>query len=607
MTDNVIVCGKLDNRISFESVQQRELISVRRIASDNPNEIKKVKYLPISTDGRRIMCDGKTWHAEEFLDSLQRAENGRLVVLTLKEYLLILESISIRDIRLSVLELDYPIFEDITYNSSLRVNLDVLNKLLRKVESLGIQGGSLARDQSCKNLHAVARKLRFKNGLDRCFFFAYKEGYQEVFKLREAREDRTIIAFDFNSMFADCMKGQFCEPRNIRYRAFAERRVEPQDLQEGIYRVLLRGAKEGFFLDKHPFLYKLIGKTHRFRLAKGDSVETILFKNEIEYYKKFFCVIEIKEGICSSKTISHPLYNKATSQFSRRKYYKSRLDTIMESYCKVSLQMMHSATNQRVLKKKRFDSMRDVLDFLSINFQLSFASHASFAYVERFLRKSKYFHLKEVGQQLELSYLDIAADSLVFSLSAKVVANARVKMIQTIERFLESKSVEICYANIDSIHISIKNSDLEEFLRQHKDLISDEIGCLKIQAVADEGYWFDVGRYWLKKGGKVVLFRNKEFNHPRARDQFAKKRKVIVLSKSEAFSHVGCRFVSIENSFSYSKRLKADSPEKMVEFERYSFQEVSSAAAADIAEANELMKSKRIKADLFRRIARDAS
>jgi len=180
-------------------------------------------------------------------------------------------------------------------------------------------------------------------------------------------------------------------------------------------------------------------------------------------------------------------------------------------------------------------------------------------------------------------------------------------MMQTIERFLESESVEICYANIDSIHISIKNSGLEEFLRRHKDLISDEIGCLKIQAVAEEGYWFDVGRYWLKKGGTVVLFRNKEFNHPRARDQFAKKRKVIVLSKSEAFSHVGCRFVSIENSFSYSKRLRVDPADKMVEFERYNFQEVNNAAAADVAEASEVMKSKKIKVDLFRRIARTVS
>jgi hypothetical protein len=52
------------------------------------------------------------------------------------------------------------------------------------------------------------------------------------------------------------MRGDFCEPRSIRYRTFADVTVGPEELDEGIYRVVLRGANDGFFLDKHPFLYK---------------------------------------------------------------------------------------------------------------------------------------------------------------------------------------------------------------------------------------------------------------------------------------------------------------------------------------------------------------
>jgi hypothetical protein len=603
MGDAFIVCGKLDNFISFGLKEPRRLSVTRRIASDNPNKVKKVAYLPISTNGNQVLHQGGISDAEDFLDEMSGFEGRRLIVLTRKEYLLILEKISLRDIRVSVFEIDYRIFTDVRFNPSLRVNFDILNRLLRKIDSLGIISGSFAKDQSLRNLHSVARKLRFKNSLDRNFFFAYKDGYQEVFILKEERSDRAIIALDFNSMFADCMKGEYCEPRSIRYRSFADDDAVPDKLEEGIYRVVLHGAKDGFFLEKHPFLYKRLGKSYRFRLNPGDSVEIVLFKNEIEYYGAFFREVEVKEGFSSSKTVAHPLLAKANGLYEKRRYYRLRGDAVMENYCKMSLQMMHSSTNRRIFKRKRFDSLRGALDFLSSEFQLNFDEGSGLSDYHRFFHNNKYFSLKNSGGSLVLTYLDIEADSLLFSLSAKIVANARIKVIKTIERLLGHRSVEICYSNVDSIHISLEMDEVENFIERHRDLISDDIGCLKIQAIADQGYWFDVGRYWLKKDGKVVLFKNMKFNYKGASSEFVRKRKIFVLSKSAAFSHVGYRFANLVNSFSYSKRVKADLTGASVGFERYLFPEVESAEAADITEAEELMKSKKLKADLFQRIS----
>lgn len=603
ISKDVIVCGKFDNHISFNTPETENLSKARRIAADNPNKIKKTNYTPISTNGSKVLHQGAIFEIEDFLDALPDNDGGQLIVLTLKEYLLILDKISLRNVSVSIFEINYPLFTNIKYNTSLRANIALLNKLLKKVEHLKMKGSTFSRDQTLHHLHSIARKLRFKNGFDHFFFFAYKEGYQEVFKLKEERADKVIIAFDFNSMFADCMKGDFCEPRSICHRTFTDHSIDPAQLDEGIYRVVLKGAKESFFLDHHPFLYKRLGKSYHFRLNHGDSVEAVLYKNEINYYKSFFQEVDVKEGFCSNRTLTHPLLDNALSLYTRRRYFKSRGDEVMQNYCKMSMQLMHSSTNQKVFKTKYFNSLHAVLSFLSSEFQLNFNEEINTAEIRNFFKKSKYFNLDKDKRGIRLVYLDIKADSLLFSVSAKIIANARIKLLETIERFLGHNSVEICYSNIDSIHISIDKSEVDRFLTLHKDLISDDLGKLKIQAIADQGYWFDVGRYWLKKNGKVVLFKNKNFNYKGAKNEFISKRKVYSLTKSEAFSHLDFFFANLENSFSYSKRVKPSSTEQSLAFERYTFAEVKSIETANFTEANELMKSKKLKVSLFRHIS----
>lgn len=299
-----IICGKLDNFVSLDPANKVDLEKIVRISATNPNKLKKIDYTPFSTNGSIVFYENKVWTVDDFLDEITRKKKKHLIALTSKEVINILEKSAARNIHISILEIAYPIFSDIKYSSNLRANYLLLLKLLKKIDHLGILGPTFASDQTARHLYSIARKLRFKNGFDKFFFFAYKEGYQEVFKLTEERNDRKIIAFDFNSMFAYCMGGSFCEPKSI-YHVKVNSNKKPELLADGIYHVILRGAKNSWFLGLHPFLFKRFRRTNRFRLEENGSVETILYKDEIIFYSKFFQEVVVLEGLCSDGLVEH--------------------------------------------------------------------------------------------------------------------------------------------------------------------------------------------------------------------------------------------------------------------------------------------------------------
>ncbi|MGV7209338.1 hypothetical protein ACLB1G_15945 [Oxalobacteraceae bacterium A2-2] len=600
MMFDYIICGKLDNRIDLGPFSPRAVAKVR-LPEPRKARGRQPATLPISVDERVIRFDGATWEPEGFLSMIASKGVGRLLVLTTREYLHIVERAAAYGLRVDVFETSFPIFADIRYSSCLRTNLDVLTKNLRKLHQLGIHSSSLSKDLSQRYLRTAARKLRFKNGYDREFFFAYKDGYQEVFKLKEERPDRVIIALDFNSMYLDSMKGQFCDPASIEYRDFRDSPHIPHDLSNGIYRVRLQGAKQSFLLDHHPFRYKRLGRSYYFRMHCGDTIETLLHKDEISYFASYFERIEIIEGLCSSDTIEHPLLMKGVELYAQRLYHRKRGDRVRERLSKVSLQHMHSATNQKRFAKRCFGSMEEVRDFLSVRFAMNLDS-IGLEGVADFVTRHKYFELTRIHQGYQLSYLDVDARNNIFSLSAQVVANARLKMIRTLECFLSHPSVELCYANVDSIHLSIHRDEVGAFFDQNHEMISDQLGALKIEAIADQGYWFDVGRYWLKKDGEVVLFKNKGFNHNAVSAPFVCRRKVSDFSETPAFSHLRTYVTKLENTFTYHKMLQHTTGQEF-RFVRFKYADISELDIANLTEAREQLNSMKTKVALFRSIS----
>ncbi|WP_460427381.1 hypothetical protein [Azotobacter armeniacus] len=572
-------------------------LHVERMALD-----RRAATLSVSAGENGVWFDGRPWELETFLAMAAAKGIQRLLVLTSREYLQIVERAAAHKLRVDVFETNFPVFSDIKYSSCPRTNHDVLTKYLRKLDQLGIHSGSLSKDLAHRYLRATLKKLRFKNGYDRHFFFAYKDAYQEVFKLKEERPDRVIIALDFNSMYLDCMKGRFCNPASIEYKDFRGSAAEPNDLASGIYRVRLLAARQSFLLDHHPFRYKRLGYSYYFRMNCSDTIETLLHKDEISYFAIFFERVEIIEGLFSVDTIEHPLLSKGLDLYAERMYHRRRGDRIKENLCKVTMQHMHSATNQKRFAKMFFDDIEQVRDFLSTRFAMNLNTIGPDEIAD-FLTRHKYFSLTCTPQGYQLSYLDAGASSVVFSLSAQVVANARIKMLKMLDRFLSYRSVELCYANVDSIHLSIHRDEVDGFFEQNRDMISDQLGALKVEAIADQGYWFDVGRYWLKKDGDVVLFKNKGFNQEAAADPFVCRRKVSNFIEMPTFAHLRTYVTKMENSFTYHKRVEHRTSEES-RFVRFRYEEIKELHTANLTEARERLSSMKEKVELFRRISK---
>lgn len=601
----MIICGRFDPRIALERDHIAKSRGVRRIVAPNPNNIRPFEFTPIATDGRYVLHEGVTEELDTFLASHASSGRPTLIVLTNRELIAILEAASLRGCKLYSFENRFPLFPKLNHATSLTANLAKLIKLLRKVRQLGIVASSFSHDQSTKYLHRIARALKFKNGLDRFFFFSLREGHQEVYKHIEERPERVIVALDFNSMFADCLRGNFCDPRDLRHCVLDQTPSELEMLDEGIYRVILRGAQPGFFQDYHPFLFRRLGRSFHFRLNTGDSVEALIHKSELLYYARFFDAVDVKEGFCSRRTIAHPLSKAAERLYARRQHARSRGDETLEKFCKASLQLMHSATNQRQYKRTQFAYPRELRDFLASTFSLSLDSQVSPEDLQNFLNRTEYFGVSENTGGFQLHHLNIDSASTLYCLSSGVLANARVKLLTAIERFNTYDTVEICYANIDSVHISIHRDRLEGFISQFKDLIGSSLGLMKVEAIAERGYWFDVGRYWLLKDGRVVQFRNKSFNYAHSKEPFIKCRVAYSHHEAEAFSHLRPFVRRIENSFSYTKRL--DLPKNgTTNFVRFPFEEIKNSVEMNVAEAQEMLRSRGRKIELFEKLSREA-
>lgn len=68
------------------------------------------------------------------------------------------------------------------------------------------------------------------------------------------------------------------------------------------------------------------------------------------YYKKFFDGVELLEGFCNTKTISHPSKNDAIETYKERLHYKSKDNRILCDLAKYKLITMHSSTNPKNFK-----------------------------------------------------------------------------------------------------------------------------------------------------------------------------------------------------------------------------------------------------------------
>jgi len=592
-----IICGKFDNCIDMNIPN----IKKTRIGSINPNKLTKNKYIPISTNGRMVKFEDKIYSIDDLFRFLHINNINDLIVLTGYEKNLILEKSIDFDIKIHVFEFIYPIFNEIRYISNIEKNYSKLLEVIKIIDNLGIKGKTLGNNLSTNNLFKIERKLRFKNNLDYFFTFSYKGGYQEVFKLKEERSDRIVIAFDFNSMYASNMDGYFLEPRYIKYINLRGKNINIENLKNGMYRVILKRPKDTFFLKFHPFKYVRLRSSFYFNLEKEQCIEILIFKNEIEYYGSFFESIDIIEGFYSNKKIKHPLYEYAKSMYIDRTQYTINY---MKSLCKFKLVTIHGSTNMKNYINLYFKTKSEMIDYVSSKFMIQFPEDMSEDYKLSLICDSNIFSFQKKNNTYKAKIINYNSHSVIYSLSSQIIANSRIKMLKTIELFLKHESVEICYCNIDSLHISIKKDEVDSFLQHNSNLISNKLGCLKIESISNKGYWFDIGRYWLLGDNGVDIFKNVYFNRKGNKTPFIKDAKVKYIYKSESFSYVKSIYISLYNSFSYSKKVNVDNKNiDNIDFFRYNHHEINELDVAKQSYTKEILSSKKLKIDLYNKLS----
>lgn len=598
---NNVVCGPNDPIILLDQACDERHKTINRIWSKNPNQLRTKEFIPFGTNGCIVYDGHQDIDARDFLIK-NKQEKSFLIVLTAKEYERLFEAISDINVDVSVLELDFPIFENIKYHKSPKENYSHLLRRLKKIKKWNLNYNSLSYYFSSVSQFRVERKLRLKSNLDGFFHYLDPSSFQEVFKLKESRSDRCVIALDFNSMFLDCMRGTFPEPKALQYRS-KPRKYNGESLFPGMYHVIFEGISDSTAENYLPFRYTVGNESFRFKISNSDSVHAIITHDELCAYQKFFKSTFIVQEITSKETIPHPLINHAESVYKKRLNYKKQGASELQRLARYELQMMHSCTSIRTKSRDHFWSNGDFFRWLEIKYWALFPKDrgTKLARLTSLLKKRS-IQLQQQAGNLTAFSDDFFSSHNVHCLSRVVVAKARVKMFSVIRRFQCMDDVSICYANVDSIHVSVKKSSVDLFLNEIGDLVGDEAGKFKIESIADQGYWLDVGRYWLFRDGKVAAFKNSTLHHKGAKTPFTYARTIKRLIVSDAFGHVKKIRVTIPSLLSFRKKIGCTRDESNINFERFNYSDIESSEHAKRTLQEEEDRSKDLKARIIQEI-----
>lgn len=590
-----ITCSRFDANIV--DYTNEEIKKIKYTYISKPPRIES--YLPISCDGIKIYDGKKTNKIDDFFNTADK--KCKFIVLTDKEVKFTIQSSTRHDIEVFSFESRFPIFSEVRYVSDITTNFNYLQQCLKKIKSMGIHESSIPKCNNHTLLKVIERKIYSKTNLDKYFAHAYLPPYQEVFIFSEFRPDRKVIALDFNSMFASCMKGQFLEPKSVFYKKILST-YDGMDLEPGLYRVLLNKPKESFFRCYHPFKFSKLNSALSFNLESNHQIEIQLFSFEVKYYSKFFESTEILSGLLSRKTIGHPLYKESRRLYKLRISAKEKNNKPLERLYKTRLAMLHSLTNLRCLSWRKFFNTSSLQRHLHQQYGIKITKNIGFYLAE--LNNSKNFNFSNCKNGLLLSGLHLNGSSSIYSFSAQVIAMSRLKIIEQIEYLLNFEDLELCYINTDSIHISLPTHSVENFMDYYGHMISDSLGKIKIQAIGDAGVWFDVGHYFIMENKKVIQFKNAVVNHKGNSDPFIDNRIDYRCYKSKNFQHAVKRILTFKSSLTYKKELEININHHadnigVLRYRRFNYFDISDFEKLTFRQNKEILSSSRFKYDFY--------
>ncbi|PVZ64536.1 hypothetical protein [Pelagibaculum spongiae] len=594
--EQLIVIGKYDPQTIPMPYQKT---SLRRVIGISPKKIKQKPYIPIATDGEKILTEGCLIDAVSFF---QTESKKRFMVLTNKEKCFLLQLSITYKKSIEVFESKYPGVFKVKYSKNLYRNLSTLKKNIAFFQREGVHFG-LHRYLSTKNHFKISKKIRLKNSLDDLFFFLPCAPYQEVFCIEEKDPGRSVISLDFNSMYMSCMDEPMMHPGFLEFRQYDTSRVSIDDLPRGMFYVEFRKVKSNFFARYHPFKYQVRGESFPFKLDKENRIRILLLSDEIVYYSKYFESTHIFWGVVSTKLIQHPLLAESKKIYQKRTLYQSHGDDVSSSWCKIQLAAMHSATKSKSTRRLIFSTPSDLIDYVTSKYYVQSQSDWSCVKSIKHIDSIPGFRVRKLKQEWQLECPVLSDNINIFSLHAEVIARARLKMFKTLEQMASFPTVRVCYCNTDSIHLSVEKERMDAFFSSIAPMLSNEAGNLKVECISDQGLWLDIGRYWLKKNSEVLKFKNIIFNNGWSNNPYNDVRKSLKINKIDDYRYISEKYIHLKNSFSYKKKLRFLTFIDSYIFERYSCEEVIDPIVAGRTVANEIFNSQFIKLHYFKRLA----
>lgn len=344
--------------------------------------------------------------------------------------------------------------------------------------------------------NTICNAVRVKTDIDALFYTAWHLPIQDVFVLEEKRPNRSVIAIDFNGMYGACMQQPFPKPSALRLVRF-NRNVEPDEcLPIGLYRCLLKTPTSDFILKYNPFRSFFSGRHLQAKLS--EHVEVDLNEFEVHYFRQHFKQIQLVDAVTCDQSISHPLALDIRRSYARRKHFVAQGNKPLADREKYLSTLMSSCSQRPIRTLHNFRSQSATKQYLCERYGIQPNHDEPEGALQKWLSGRKGISVTDTSKGVSVDVPELQDGSACFLFSQRIVARSRIAMLEMMEKIVGNASeIEICYVNIDSIHVSVPTINLDNILKPLRAEASDNLGSFKIEAVTEHGLWLEPGRYWL--------------------------------------------------------------------------------------------------------------
>ena len=384
-----------------------------------------------------------------------------------------------------------------------RANLKALKAILNRYGQHLITPGEFC-DQKWNN---ICNSVRRKNDHDARFYTAWHLPVQDAFVLEESRPDRRVVALDYNSMYASCMQQDFPKPSTMDHVVLNRDATVGEALPCGLYRCLLHSPASEFVQKYNPFRTFFSGRYLGASLDEPLSIDLNEF--EVEFFHRHFARVELIDAVVSEQCISHPLARDARRSHARRRHYLAHDNKALADREKFLLTLLSSSAHRPRISRKTFASRTLAEHHLKLSLGIIREEDSPAGISTRWLDGRKGLTVRDTPEGTIVYSPTLRDGSTCFQFNQRIVARSRVTLLGMMERLTQiDPDVEICYANIDSIHVSLPASKLDSTLKTLRSEATNQLGSFKIEAVTRSGLWLEPGRYWLFSE-TVERFRNR--------------------------------------------------------------------------------------------------